>query len=98
MTWTETHDRYHIVNDAVAAAAADPTAVLTWKPEYALLFGSPQGLLDALRHRWQLICEAQLDGTETSAARDERYAELRSQHAALVTILEHYSAGMPVPV
>ena len=49
MSWTETHERYRIIREVVAAAEADPTGTLPWRPEYAASFGTPEGLVEALR-------------------------------------------------
>ena len=37
------------------------TGALPWREEWAPYFGSPEGLLKALRSRWNRMCEAQLD-------------------------------------
>ena len=61
MTWTETHERHRIIREVEAAATADPTGALPWRDEYAVYYGDRDGLLAALRHRWERTCQAQLD-------------------------------------
>ncbi|MGW4351262.1 hypothetical protein ACWELJ_04150 [Nocardia sp. NPDC004582] len=34
---------------------------LPWRPEYAGVFGDPDGLIAALRYRWNLTMQAQAD-------------------------------------
>ena len=61
MTWNETHTRTAIIREVEAASALDMTGALPWREEWAPYFGSPEGLLKALRSRWNRMCEAQLD-------------------------------------
>ena len=35
MTWTETHERYRLLNEAEEALRRDPTCSLPWSPAYA---------------------------------------------------------------
>jgi hypothetical protein len=94
MTWTETHERHRIIREVVATAAADPTGTLPWRDEYAAHYGDRDGLLFALRHRWERTCEAQLDTHLPEQVLDERYRELHRSNAGVLRILERYAGGM----
>jgi hypothetical protein len=93
MTWPDTHARYRIIREVVAAADADPTGTLPWREEYAALFGDRAGLLAALQHRWQRTCQAQLDSRLPEEALDERHRELRRRNAGVLRILDRYAGA-----
>lgn len=97
MSWTETHERYRIIREVVAAAEADPTGTLPWRPEYAASFGTPEGLVEALRQRWQRCCQAQLEPTMTDAQIQQRHRELMVEHAAVLRILDSFVVVPPRP-
>ena len=92
MTWNETHARTRIIREVEAAAAVDMTGALPWREEWAPFFGSPDGLLTALRARWNRMCEAQLDvrssGEDVFA---DTLAELRRSNAGILAILHKAS-------
>ena len=92
MTWTETHERFRIIREVVAAAEADPTGTLPWRDEYAELFGDRDGLINALRSRWQHTCEAQLDSEMSEAELQEEHRRLLRTHAAVLRILDNHRA------
>lgn len=99
MTWTETHERHRIIREVEAAAMADPTGTLPWRDDYAALFGDRDGLLFALRHRWERTCQAQLDTHLPEHVLDERYRELHRRNAGVLRILDRYAvARTAVPV
>jgi len=60
MTWEETHRRYEILETVEAELHRDPDH-FPWRPEYGALFAGPGGLVAALRHRWNLRLQAQVD-------------------------------------
>ncbi|WP_322937560.1 hypothetical protein [Nocardioides bizhenqiangii] len=92
MTWQETHNRTRIIREVEAAAAVDMTGALPWREEWAPFFGSPEGLLTALRSRWNRMCEAQLDVRSTGEdAFVDTLAELRRTHAGILAILRKAS-------
>lgn len=92
MTWQETHTRTRIVREVEAAAALDMTGALPWREEWAPFFGSPEGLLKALRSRWNRMCEAQLDVRSTGEdVFADTLAELRRTHAGTLAILRKAS-------
>ena len=90
MSWTETHERYRIIREVVAAAEADPSGALPWRPEYAASFGTPEGLVTALRHRWQRTCEAQLEAHLSDEELQERHRQLLADHAAVLRVLDNF--------
>ena len=90
MTWTETHDRWRVLQEVEAAANADGTGELLWKPEYAAHFNTPQELVAALAHRWDLMIEAQLDPALHEDYLDERRRDLVREHAGLLRVLKRY--------
>lgn len=98
MSWTETHERYRIIREVVAAAEADPTGTLPWRVEYAGLFGTPEGLVAALRQRWQRTCQAQLEASMTDDQIQQRHRELMTEHAAVLRILDNFVVVPARPV
>ena len=97
MSWTETHERHRIIREVVAAAERDSSGTLPWRNEYAALFGTPDGLVAALRQRWQLTCETQLEATMSDDEIQSRHRELLVEHAAVLRILDRYVAIAPRP-
>jgi hypothetical protein len=97
MSWTETHERYRIIREVVRSAETDPTGALPWRDEYATLFGSPDGLVAALRSRWQRTCEAQLEAHMSDEEIQTRHRQLLNEHAGVLRILDRYVAVAPRP-
>jgi hypothetical protein len=90
MSWTETHERFRIICEVVAAAEADPTGALPWREDYAPLFGDRNGLVDALRQRWQRTCEAQLDPELSAEEMQRTHRRLLTANAGLLRILDNH--------
>jgi hypothetical protein len=90
MSWTETHERYRIIREVVTAAETDETGALPWREEYAAAFGTPDGLVTALRQRWQRTCEAQLESHLSDEELQERHRKLLTEHAAVLRVLDRY--------
>ena len=89
MTWQETHTRTRIIREVEAAAAVDMTGALPWREEWAPYFGSPEGLIKALRSRWNRMCEAQLDVRTTGEdVFNDTLAQLRRTQAGILAILD----------
>lgn len=86
MTWAETHRRMAALDEAEGALAASPDRV-PWRPEYEALFGTPDGLAEALRYRWRLRLQAQLDPELSEDTLDETAARLRRDMPRLVADL-----------
>ncbi len=91
MTWEETHNRTRIIREVEAAAAADMTGALPWREEWAPFFGTPEGLLKALRARWNRMCEAQLDVRAGEDVFADTLTQLRRTHAGILAILKKAS-------
>ncbi len=92
MTWQETHARTRIIREVEAAAAVDMTGALPWREEWVPYFGSPEGLLTALRARWNQLCEAQLDVRTTGEdAFNDTLVRLRRTQAGILAILQKAS-------
>lgn len=92
MTWNETHRRWQALRAVEAAADDDLSGALPWRAEYAEIFGDRTGLVQALRYRWNLIVEAQLDPTRTDASPDKIWQELSARHAGLLRVLARADA------
>ena len=87
MTWQETHERTRIIREVEVAAALDMSGALPWREEWAAYFGSPDGLLQALRARWNRMCEAQLDIRTGEDVLHDTYNKLRRTQAGVLAIL-----------
>ena len=88
MTWSETKRRWRILREIEELWVADPTAELPWTEEYAELFGDRDGLVAALRYRWQLTRDAQLDTHSPEPAWDEQHGRVERHTRHLLTILD----------
>jgi hypothetical protein len=95
MSWTETHERYRIIREVVEAAEADPTGTLPWRVEYVTLFGTPDGLVAALRQRWQRTCQAQLEAHLSDAELQARHRQLMADNAAVLRVLDRHVPVTP---
>ncbi len=87
MTWTETHARTAIIREVEQTSARDLTGALPWREEWTQYFGSPEGLLKALRARWNRMCEAQLDIRTGEDVLQDTYGQLRRSQAGILAIL-----------
>lgn len=88
MTWTQTHRRTDALREIEAIAAADPSAALPWREEYADVFGSRDQLVALLRARWQTRLTAQLDPHVTEAVQDQLETAVRRRSVGLLRILD----------
>lgn len=91
MTWSETKRRWRIMREIEDRLVADPTADLPWGAEYAELFGDRSGLVTALRYRWQLARDAQLDTRATEHAYDEQVVRVERRTRALLRLLDEHA-------
>lgn len=98
MTWQETHQRTRIIREVEAAAALDMSGALPWRDEWAPYFGSPAGLLAALRARWDRMCEAQLDSRTGEDEFHDTYRRLRRTQAGILAILRRASGQEDEPI
>lgn len=92
MTWHETHLRWQALRDIEALADQDPTGTLPWNQEYAALFGTREQLLAALRYRWNLAREAQLDSHLDEDELEAARRDLSARQAGVLRILTRYVA------
>lgn len=95
MTWSDTHRRWQALQEIEALANASSTAELPWNADYAAIFGDRDGLVAALRYRWELTRRAQLDSHLTEAALEEQRHRLHARHAGVLRLLRSYDAGEP---
>lgn len=88
MTWSETHRRWQALRAIEEQLASSATAELPWNDEYALLFGDRAGLLAALRYRWQLTVNAQLDTHLPERELEEQRRKLARRSRGVRRVLE----------
>ena len=87
MTWYETHERTRIIREVEAAATIDAAGRLPWKDSWAEFFGSPEGLVQFLRARWERMGIAQLDELDTPEKVQEALGRMRRSNAGVLRIL-----------
>ena len=92
MTWHETRARWRILREIATASDHDPTGALPWNDEYAEVFGDRDSLVAALRYRWTVAQQAQLDMFLTEPVLEERLDDLRRRNAGVLRILDRYDA------
>lgn len=83
MTWEQTHRRMDALAEAEAELKVIPDQV-PWRPGFEELFGTPDGLAEALRYRWRLRLQAHLDPDLGDSLREEALARLRREMPRLV--------------
>ena len=84
MTWTQTHERFRLLNEAETELRSGFARRLPWSPEYAEAFGTPERLAQALRHRWRIRFQAQLDPSLSQEEYEETFADLLADLAPLM--------------
>ncbi|WP_328404350.1 hypothetical protein [Nocardia sp. NBC_00403] len=91
MSWEDQHARTDIVHTVLTRAAVDPDSpdLFSEIPGLERLFGGPDGLLLALRYRWNLHLDAKMEQAllEGKSA-VEVYLELASEQPALRAVLD----------
>lgn len=80
MTWRQAHLYYDALLAVVADVERTADGTLPWRPEFTEVFGDPAGLVLALRRRWQLMVQAQVEVP---------YNPSGQPSAALRTLAEH---------
>lgn len=88
MTWNETHRRWRALRAIEEQLAASPSAELPWNEEHALIFGDRAGLVAALRYRWRLTVDAQLDTHLSEAALEDQRRLLERRARGVLRVLE----------
>lgn len=93
MSWTDLHARTDVLHTVLERAArnpADPT-LFDGIPELERLFGGPDGVLLALRYRWENHLNVKLDhALAQGKSMVEVYLELAAEQPALRAILDTY--------
>lgn len=93
MTWNETHRRWQTLRSIEEHLASSETADLEWREEYAELFGDRAGLVAALRYRWLLARNAQLDTHLPEGALEETRQVLARRARGVRRLLEREVDG-----
>ena len=95
MSWDETHRRWQAIREVIAQIETDAGGDLPWSDEYAEIFGDRDGLVHALRYRWKLIVQAQLDPELPEGVLAETFREIVVRNASLLRVLDRYTEGVP---
>jgi hypothetical protein len=93
MTWSETKRRWRMMREIEELFVVDPSAQLPWTEEHVELFGDRDGLVAALRYRWQLARDAQLDSHVPEAALDEQRIRMERRTRTMLRILDTVASG-----
>ncbi|WP_378732781.1 hypothetical protein [Nocardia brasiliensis] len=91
MSWEEQHARTEVVHTVLARAAVDPADphLFADLPELERLFGDADGLLLALRYRWNIHLDAKLDQALAQGQSVlEAYLELAAEQPVLRAVLD----------
>lgn len=88
MTWSETTRRWRAMREIEDLFVDYPGSDLPWNPDLAELFGDRDGLVVALRYRWRLAREAQLDPYAPELAYEEQRLRTARREAVLQRILD----------
>lgn len=96
MSWTEQHLRTEILHTVLARAAHDPARADLFDdiPHLDRLFGGPQGVIAALRYRWNIHLDAKLEqGSAQGRTPAEAYRELAAEQPVLRAVLDTRAAS-----
>ncbi|MFD6157884.1 hypothetical protein ACFWF7_43815 [Nocardia sp. NPDC060256] len=91
MSWKDQHARTEVLRTVLARAALDPAdpQLFTGIPDLERLFGDVDGVLLALRYRWNIHLEAKLDqALAHGRPSTDAYLELAAEQPALYAVLE----------
>lgn len=94
MTWSETHRRWQALQEIEALANAG-CEELPWNNEYAEIFGDRDHLAAALRYRWNLTRQAQLDTHLDEAVLEQQRTRLVERNAGVLRLLRRHETGVP---
>lgn len=97
MGWTETHRRWQAMREIEEMLADAPTTFadvteIPWRDEYDELFGDRDGLLAALRYRWDLARTTQLDTHAHEHVLDESRQRLERRARGVIRLLDRAAA------
>ncbi|WP_436495069.1 hypothetical protein [Actinokineospora sp. HUAS TT18] len=104
MTWSETNSYYAALR-SVAADLEHSRGVVPWRPEYTPIFGDRDGLLVALRRRWVVMVQAQVEWPLDRAGRaTEELRAFAARHPGLLAAIGddptgavHLTSHSPLP-
>ena len=92
MTWSQLHERMAFMADMIDRAASDPEATFALNGRSAdvnRLFGSEEGLMLSLRHRWMTMLTAKLDqAAHEDIPAAQAHAELVAAQQGLRALLD----------
>ncbi|PXX64202.1 hypothetical protein DFR70_105387 [Nocardia tenerifensis] len=91
MSWKDQHARTEIVHTVLARAAVDPADPRLFEgfADLERLFGDADGLLLALRYRWNIHLDAKLDQAMAQGqSAIEAYLELTAEQPVLRALLD----------
>ena len=88
MTWSETKRRWNIMREIEDLFVANPDAALPWTDEYAELFGDRAGLVAALRYRWELARDTQLDSHLPEEVVEQQMLRLAERSHGILRVLD----------
>jgi len=94
MTWSETHRRWQALQEIEALANAG-CEELPWNTQYAEIFGDRDGLAAALRYRWNLTRNTQLDTHLEETVLEQQRARLLERNAGVLRLLQRHETGVP---
>ena len=94
MTWAEVHERTAIIATVLERAKFDPVAAVPVDdPDVDRLFGGRDGLLAALRYRWNNHLAARIDqAMEFGYPQQLAVTQLAAEQPELVAVLTAHSS------
>ncbi len=97
MSWTETHRRWQALAEieALANAGCDE---LPWNDEYAAIFGDRDELAAALRYRWELNRDAQLDTHLSERVLEQQRQRLVARNEGVLRLLRNHETQVRRPL
>ncbi|MFE6506791.1 hypothetical protein ACFVDI_00115 [Nocardioides sp. NPDC057767] len=93
MTWSQTHERYRLLNEVEAELRAGLARELPWTPAHEEAFATPERLAQALRHRWRIRFQAQLDPALSPEDYEATFADLLAELAPLMGLIGTHELG-----
>lgn len=96
MSWQDLHARTDILHAVLDRAARNPTDPTLFDdlPDLERLFGGPEGVLLALRHRWDNHLNVKLDhALAQGKSAVDVYLELSAEQPALRAVLDIYDTA-----
>ena len=91
MTWQELHERMDFMAELIDRAAENPQSAINFDDQATIgrLFGSEEGLLLSLQHRWMTALTAKLDqAAEDDIPAEQARAELAARLPGLRALLD----------